>query len=79
MRHASESKWKEVFDECAKIARMSFNFKSKEEPFDYCSNLAQRMHKYAVRACLTFFFFFTPRSLTLNTGQRFRRRNAREK
>eukprot|EP00467_Chlorarachnion_reptans_P001150 CAMPEP_0114521978 /NCGR_PEP_ID=MMETSP0109-20121206/20500_1 /TAXON_ID=29199 /ORGANISM="Chlorarachnion reptans, Strain CCCM449" /LENGTH=994 /DNA_ID=CAMNT_0001703171 /DNA_START=54 /DNA_END=3038 /DNA_ORIENTATION=+ len=43
---AKNEEWELIFKECHDVSAMNFRFKGKESPFNYCSSVAGRLHKY---------------------------------
>ena len=46
MRKEGTKKW--IFDECRVLKEITFDYKEKEKPRDYVSNLAINMHEYSI-------------------------------
>lgn len=46
MRKEGTKKW--IFDECSVLKDITFDYKEKEKPRDYVSNLAINMHEYSI-------------------------------
>lgn len=46
MRKEGTKKW--IFDECSTLKDITFDYKEKEKPRDYVSNLAINMHEYSI-------------------------------
>lgn len=46
LRTEGTKKW--IFDECSTLKEITFDYKEKEKPRDYVSNLASNMHEYSI-------------------------------
>jgi insulysin len=68
LSEATDAKWAETYKEVSDVDEMSFRFKSKESPFNYCSSLAGSMHEYAPEEVLSGPFLTSKFDLPLIKG-----------